>query len=127
MIKERLHRLRGTEVMLQYRRKAFSMTEVEYAREISGGRHGRVQPTPQRKMILNLPDTVEVAMPMFMPTKSNGCAATSKTAIRSSSVWHTHNDRLHRVAATELACSAGADRVEELCLAMANAREIWTL
>ena len=63
MIKDRLPRLKGTEVMLQYSPESFSLTEVEYAREISEAVMDVWQPTPQHKMILNLPDTVEVAMP----------------------------------------------------------------
>src|SRR3982750_4342162 len=59
MIKDRLPRLKGTEVMLQYSPESFSMTEVEYAKEISEAVMDVWQPTPQGKMILNLPDTVE--------------------------------------------------------------------
>ena len=49
--------------MLQYSPESFSATEVEFAKEISEAVMDVWQPTPQRKMILNLPDTVEVAMP----------------------------------------------------------------
>src|ERR1700754_3810312 len=62
-VKERLPRLKGTEVTLQYSPESFSMTEVEFAKEISEAVMDVWQPTPQHKMILNLPDTVEVAMP----------------------------------------------------------------
>src|SRR5258708_1437908 len=62
-IKERLPRLKGTEIMLQYSPESFSATEVEFAKEVSEAVMEIWQPTPQRKMILNLPDTVEVAMP----------------------------------------------------------------
>ena len=62
-IKERLPRLKGTEIMLQYSPESFSGTEVEFAREISEAVMEVWQPTAKRKMILNLPDTVEVAMP----------------------------------------------------------------
>ena len=63
MIKERLHRLKGTEIALQYSPESFSATEVEFAREVSEAVMDVWQPTPEHKMILNLPDTVEVAMP----------------------------------------------------------------
>ena len=53
----------GTEVMLQYSPESFSLTEVEFSREISEAVMDVWQPTPERKMILNLPDTVEVAGP----------------------------------------------------------------
>src|SRR5664279_729429 len=62
-IQERLPRLAGTEVMLQYSPESFSATEVEFALEVSEAVMDVWQPTPKRKMILNLPDTVEVAMP----------------------------------------------------------------
>src|SRR5881409_2219716 len=63
LIKERLPRLKGTQVMLQYSPESFSATEVEFAKEISEAVMDVWKPTSRRKMILNLPDTVEVAMP----------------------------------------------------------------
>src|SRR5438132_14303218 len=62
-IQERLPRLEGTEIMLQYSPESFSATEVEFTKEVSEAVMEVWKPTPQRKMILNLPDTVEVAMP----------------------------------------------------------------
>src|SRR5438552_5758739 len=58
LIYERLPRLKGSEVMLQYSPESFSGTEVEFAKEISEAVMHVWKPTPQRKMILNLPDTV---------------------------------------------------------------------
>src|SRR3954465_8113878 len=49
-VKERLPRLKGTEVMLQYSPESFSMTEVEFGKEISEAVMDVWQPTPQRKM-----------------------------------------------------------------------------
>src|SRR5271157_4136532 len=63
MIQDRLPRLAGTQVMLQYSPESFSATEVEFAKEVAEAVMGVWQPTPARKMILNLPDTVEVASP----------------------------------------------------------------
>src|SRR5579859_6196806 len=63
LIRERLPQLAGMQVMLQYSPESFSATEVEFAKEISEAVMEIWQPTPQRKMILNLPDTVEVATP----------------------------------------------------------------
>src|SRR5205807_7209852 len=62
-IQDRLPRLKGTEVMLQYSPESFSATEVEFARDISEAVMEVWKPTPGHKMILNLPNTVEVAMP----------------------------------------------------------------
>src|SRR5678816_1535238 len=112
LIKERLHRLKGTEVMLQYSPESFSGTEVEFAREISEAVMDVWKPTPANKMILNLPDTVEVAMPNVYADQIEWICRNirNRDALRVS--LHTHNDRCTGVAATELGLLAGADRVE---------------
>jgi 2-isopropylmalate synthase len=112
MIKDRLHRLKGTEVMLQYSPESFSMTEVEYAKEISEAVMDVWQPTPQHKMILNLPDTVEVAMPNVYADQIEWMCRNIKNRDSLIISLHTHNDRYTGVAATELGLLAGADRVE---------------
>ena len=112
MIKDRLHRLQGTEVMLQYSPESFSMTEVEYAKEISEAVMDVWQPTPQHKMILNLPDTVEVAMPNVYADQIEWMCRNIKHRDSLIISLHTHNDRCTGVAATELGLLAGADRVE---------------
>src|SRR5499427_9444540 len=53
LIKERLPRLKGTEVILQYSPESFSATEVEFAKEVSEAVMDVWQPTSERKMILN--------------------------------------------------------------------------
>ncbi len=111
-IKDRLHRLEGTEVMLQYSPESFSMTEVEYAKEISEAVMDVWQPTPERKMILNLPDTVEVAMPNVYADQIEWMCRNIKNRDSLIISLHTHNDRYTGVAATELGLLAGADRVE---------------
>jgi 2-isopropylmalate synthase len=112
MIKDRLHRLKGTEVMLQYSPESFSMTEVEFAKEISEAVMDVWQPTPQHKMILNLPDTVEVAMPNVYADQIEWICRNIKNRDSLIISLHTHNDRCTGVAATELGLLAGADRVE---------------
>ena len=112
MVKNRLHRLKGTEIMLQYSPESFSMTEVEYAREISEAVMDVWQPTPKRKMILNLPDTVEVAMPNVYADQIEWMCRNIKKRDSLIISLHTHNDRATGVAATELGLLAGADRVE---------------
>ena len=111
-IKERLPRLKGTEVMLQYSPESFSATEVEFAKEISEAVMDVWQPTPQRKMILNLPDTVEVAMPNVYADQIEWMCRNIKNRDALIVSLHTHNDRSTGVAATELGLLAGADRVE---------------
>lgn len=111
-IKERLHRLEGTHVTLQYSPESFSATEVEFAKEISEAVIDVWQPTPERKMILNLPDTVEVAMPNVYADQIEWICRNIKNRESLIVSLHTHNDRGTGVAATELGLLAGADRVE---------------
>jgi len=112
LIQERLSRLRGTEVMLQYSPESFSATEVEFAREISQAVMEIWKPTAQRKMILNLPDTVEMAMPNVYADQIEWMCRHIKNRDSLVISLHTHNDRCTGVAATELGLLAGADRVE---------------
>jgi 2-isopropylmalate synthase len=111
-IKDRLPRLKGTDVMLQYSPESFSATEVEFAKEISEAVMDVWQPTPERKMILNLPDTVEVAMPNVYADQIEWICTNIKNRDSLIVSLHTHNDRGTGVAATELGLLAGADRVE---------------
>lgn len=111
-VKDRLPRLAGTDVVFQYSPESFSATEVEFALEICEAVSDVWQPTPERKMILNLPDTVEVAMPNVYADQIEWfCRHMTR---RDSTIisLHTHNDRGTGVAATELGLLAGADRVE---------------
>jgi 2-isopropylmalate synthase len=112
LIKERLPRLKGTEVLLQYSPESFSATEVEFAKEISEAVMEVWQPTPDWKMILNLPDTVEVAMPNIYADQIEWICQNIRNRDSLSISLHTHNDRCTGVAATELGLLAGADRVE---------------
>ena len=111
-IKDRLPRLVGTDVRLQYSPESFSATEVEFAKEISEAVMDVWQPTPERKMILNLPDTVEVAMPNVYADQIEWMSRHLKNRDSVIISLHTHNDRGTGVAATELGLLAGAERVE---------------
>ena len=112
LIRERLPRLKGTQVMLQYSPESFSATEVEFAKEVSEAVMDVWQPTPERKMILNLPDTVEVATPNVYADQIEWMCRNLKNRDSVIISLHTHNDRCTGVAATELGLLAGADRVE---------------
>lgn len=113
-IQERIHRLEegGTKVMLQYSPESFSATEVEFAKEISEAVMDVWQPTPEKKMILNLPDTVEVAGPNVYADQIEWICTNIKNRESLIVSLHTHNDRGTGTAATELGLLAGADRVE---------------
>ncbi|HEY9508321.1 MAG TPA: 2-isopropylmalate synthase, partial [Verrucomicrobiae bacterium] len=112
MIKDRLPRLKGTEVMLQYSPESFSATEMDFAKEICEAVMDVWQPMPDRKMILNLPDTVEVAMPNVYADQIEWMCRNLKNRESLIISLHTHNDRCTGVAATELGLLAGAERVE---------------
>src|SRR5947207_5093472 len=101
-IKDRLPRLKGTEVMLQYSPESFSATEVQFAREVSEAVMDVWQPTPQRKMILNLPDTAEVALPHVYDDQIEWMCRNLRHRESVIVSLHTHNDRGTGVAATEL-------------------------
>ena len=111
-IKERLPRLAGTDVRLQYSPESFSATEMDFAKEISEAVMDVWQPTPERPMILNLPDTVEVATPNVYADQIEWMCRNIRDRGALIVSLHTHNDRGTGVAATELGLLAGADRVE---------------
>jgi 2-isopropylmalate synthase len=111
-IKDRVPKLAGTEVIFQYSPESFSATEVEFALEICQAVMGTWQPTPENRMILNLPDTVEVAMPNIYADQIEWFITHLQQRDRVIISVHTHNDRGTGVAATELAILAGAERVE---------------
>ncbi len=111
-IRDRLPRLAGTNVRLQYSPESFSATEVEFAKEISEAVMDIWQPTAANPMILNLPDTVEVAMPNVYADQIEWICRNIRNRDALVISLHTHNDRCTGVAATELGLLAGADRVE---------------
>jgi 2-isopropylmalate synthase len=111
-IKERVGRLEGTEVMYEYSPESFSATEVEFSLEVCEAVMEVWGPTAEKRMILNLPDTVEVAMPNVYADQIEWFCRNLRHRERAIVSVHTHNDRGTGVAATELALLAGAERVE---------------
>ncbi|HEY0945257.1 MAG TPA: 2-isopropylmalate synthase [Opitutaceae bacterium] len=102
----------GTHLRLEYSPESFTSTELEFALEICEAVSDVWGPTPQNKIILNLPATVEYATPNI-PADQIEWMCTHLTRRDCTIVsLHTHNDRGTGVAATELALLAGADRVE---------------
>jgi 2-isopropylmalate synthase len=96
----------------QYSPESFTGTELDFAKEICEAVIDVYEPTPQKKLILNLPSTVEMATPNVYADQIEWCIRNIKQ--RDSIIYslHPHNDRGAAVAATELALMAGADRVE---------------
>lgn len=112
VVKELAPTLPGTEIVLQYSPESFSDTELDFALDCCEAVIDIWEPTPEKKLILNLPATVEWATPNVHADQIEWmCRKISK---RDSVIisLHTHNDRGTGVAATELGLMAGADRVE---------------
>jgi 2-isopropylmalate synthase len=102
----------GTDWIFQYSPESFTGTELDFAVEICDAVTAIWRPTPQRKVILNLPATVEMATPNIYADQIEWF---SRHVARRDSVIisvHPHNDRGTGVAAAELAVMAGAERVE---------------
>ncbi|MGY4490366.1 2-isopropylmalate synthase [Pseudomonas sp. TE3610] len=101
-----------TQWTFQYSPETFSATELEFAKEVCDAVIEVWNPTPEHKIILNLPATVEVSTPNIYADQIEWFG---RNVSRRDSViisLHTHNDRGTGVAATELGLMAGADRVE---------------
>ena len=112
LITELVPTLPETHITLEYSPESFTSTEVDFALEICEAVVDIWQPTPENKIILNLPVTVEVATPNIHADQIEWFCKhlrNRETAIIS---LHTHNDRGTGVACTELGLLAGADRVE---------------
>lgn len=112
LVKELVPTIPETEVVLQYSPESFSDTELDFSLEVCNAVIGVWEPTPEKKMIINLPDTVQWATPNV---HADMIEWMSRHLDRRDSVTvslHTHNDRGTGVAATELGLMAGADRVE---------------
>jgi 2-isopropylmalate synthase len=102
----------ASEWYFQYSPESFTGTEIEYAVEVCEAVCDVWQPTPQRKVILNLPATVEMATPNVYADQIELFCRLIKNRESLLISLHTHNDRGCGVAASELGVMAGADRVE---------------
>ena len=112
MIKALRPTLPDSEFVLQYSPESFSDTEVEYALEVCEAVMQEWEPSPNEKIILNLPATVEVSTPNVYADQIEWFCRHLKHRDHAIISLHTHNDRGTGVAATELGLLAGADRVE---------------
>jgi 2-isopropylmalate synthase len=99
-------------IRFEYSPESFTGTELDYALDVCHAVMDVLDPSPDEKLILNLPATVEMATPNVYADQIEWfCRGVKK---RDSVIisLHTHNDRGTAVAAAELAVMAGADRVE---------------
>jgi len=101
-----------TEVFFEYSPESYTGTELDFALEVCDRVTDVWEPTPDRKVILNLPATVEMATPNVY---ADSIEWMHRNLGRRNSVvlsLHPHNDRGTAVAAAELGFMAGADRIE---------------
>jgi 2-isopropylmalate synthase len=111
-VRDQARKQPDTQWFFEYSPESFTGTELDFAVEICDAVTAVWQPTPQHKVILNLPATVEMATPNIYADQIEWFSR--HIANRDSIVLsvHPHNDRGTAVAAAELAVMAGADRVE---------------
>jgi 2-isopropylmalate synthase len=102
----------GTEFRYEYSPESFTGTEPDFAVQICEAVMDVIQPTPERPIIINLPNTVEMYGPNVYADVIEWFGRTIKNRDSIILSLHPHNDRGTAVAAAELAVLAGADRVE---------------
>jgi len=101
-----------TEVFYEYSPESYTGTELEFALEVCNAVIEVFEPTPERKVIINLPATVEMATPNVYADSIEWMSR--RLAHRENVILslHPHNDRGTGIAAAELGYMAGADRIE---------------
>ena len=106
------HMVEGTDVYYEYSPESYTGTELDFAVEVCNAVAEIIAPTPERKLIINLPATVEMATPNIYADSIEWMSR--RLSPRESIILslHPHNDRGTAVAAAELGYMAGADRIE---------------
>ena len=105
-------RIPETRVYYEYSPESYTGTELEFAVDVCNQVIEIFEPTPDRKVIINLPATVEMATPNVYADSIEWMSrhlAHRENVILS---LHPHNDRGTAIAAAELGYMAGADRIE---------------
>ena len=99
-------------IRYEYSPESFTGTEIDYAIEICNAVIEQIGPTPDNKLILNLPATVEMSTPNLYADLIETFHRNIEHRDSILLSLHPHNDRGTGVAAAELGMMAGADRVE---------------
>ena len=99
-------------IRYEYSPESFTCTEPEYAVEITNAVLDILKPTPERKVIVNLPSTIEVATANVYADQIEYMCKNLNNRENLIISLHAHNDRGTGVGSTELGILAGADRVE---------------
>lgn len=112
LIKEYAAKYPQTNFRFQYSPESFTGTEVEFAAEICNAVIDIWQPTPENKVIINLPGTVEMSMPHVYASQIEYMCENLHHRENVIVSLHPHNDRGTAVADAELGLLAGGDRIE---------------
>ena len=102
----------GGNFQFEYSPESFTGTEVEYALEVCNAVIDVWQPTPDKKVIINLPATVEMSLPHVYASQIEYMSENMTNRENVILSLHPHNDRGCGVADAELGLLAGADRIE---------------
>ena len=106
------HICEGTDIYYEYSPESYTGTELEYAVEVCNDILEIFEPTPERKVIINLPATVEMATPNVYADSIEWMGRHLNHRENVILSLHPHNDRGTAIAASELGYMAGADRIE---------------
>lgn len=112
LVKKFEEQLKGTQITYEYSPESYTGTELEFARRISDEVAQVLEASTDRKMILNLPATVEMATPNVYADSIEWMHRNLEHRDSLILSLHPHNDRGTGVAAAELGYLAGADRIE---------------
>jgi len=104
--------LAGTGIRYEYSPESFTATEPDYALEICNAVMDVIEPTRERRIVLNLPSTVECYTPNVYADVIEWFGRQLRDRDRVVLSLHPHNDRGTAVSAAEMGLQAGADRLE---------------
>lgn len=100
------------DIYYEYSPESYTGTELEFAVDVCNQVLEIFQPTPERKVIINLPATVEMATPNVYADSIEWMSRHLNHRENVLISLHPHNDRGTAIAAAELGYMAGADRIE---------------
>jgi 2-isopropylmalate synthase len=102
----------GTDIYYEYSPESYTGTELEFALDICNQVLEVFEPSPERKVIINLPSTVEMATPNVYADSIEWMSRHLNHRENVILSLHPHNDRGTAIASAELGYQAGADRIE---------------
>lgn len=107
-----LAKKQGGNILFEYSPESFTGTEIDYALEVCNAVIDVFKPTKDKKLIINLPVTVELSLPHIYASQIEYMNKNMKSRENVIISLHPHNDRGTAVADAELGLLAGADRIE---------------